>query len=209
MNKILIATIRWGSYPLIFGVCTFAQLAIALRNLPYWPFAPLIAAVGIILVACLERVQPYEAIWLNDHHDTKVDVLHAFTSLTLIFTSIEIVTVVREYIPVMVVWPVDIPIWIQVLVAGFIIDYGLWFMHWLSHRNDFLWRLHALHHSAERLYWLNGERRHPLSAVVLATPGISVVILLGASPMIIGCWLSIVAVHLAFQHSNLDYTHST
>ncbi|MBL4764555.1 MAG: sterol desaturase family protein, partial [Colwellia sp.] len=79
-------------------------------------------------------------------------------------------------------------------------------MHWLSHKNGFLWRLHALHHSSERLYWLNGERRHPLSALALALPGIAVVVILGAPPFIIACWLSIVAVHLSFQHANLDYS---
>ncbi|WP_422822321.1 sterol desaturase family protein [Vreelandella nanhaiensis] len=34
-------------------------------------------------------------------------------------------------------------------------------MHRASHRIGWLWRLHAPHHSAERLYWLNGKRRHP------------------------------------------------
>lgn len=204
--KILTPLIRWGSYPLIFGVCTGMQLAILWLHLPYWPLAPIIAALGLTAVALLERLQPYETLWLNDHHDTNVDILHALTSLTLIFTSIEIATVILKFMPVSAIWPTDWPIGVQVLTAGFIIDFGLWFMHWLSHKNDLLWRLHALHHSAERLYWLNGERRHPLSAVVLAAPGISVVVLLGAPPEIIGCWLSIITVHLAFQHANLDYS---
>jgi sterol desaturase/sphingolipid hydroxylase (fatty acid hydroxylase superfamily) len=93
-----------------------------------------------------------------------------------------------------------------VLLAGAIIDFGLWFMHWVSHKNGFLWKLHALHHSSERLYWLNGERRHPLSALLLASPGLIFAILLGAPASIIGCWFSIIAVHLALQHSNLDYS---
>ena len=91
-------------------------------------------------------------------------------------------------------------------MAGAIIDFGLWFMHWLSHKNHFLWRLHALHHSSERLYWLNGERRHPLSAVLLASPGLLIAVFLGAPASVIGCWFAVIAVHLAFQHSNLDYS---
>ncbi len=79
-------------------------------------------------------------------------------------------------------------------------------MHRWSHHNDFLWRLHALHHSSERLYWLNGERRHPISAMILALPGLLAVVLLGAEPFVIAAWFSIVAVHLAFQHANLDYS---
>jgi len=199
------ALIRWGSYPLLMTAVVAAQLAVLAGALPYWPSALFIAALGILAVALLERVQPYEPRWNEDHGDTAVDVVHAITSLTLIFLSAEFVVVVREFMPTAALWPAEWPLWVQVLGAGLILDFGLWYMHWLSHRNRLLWRLHALHHSAERLYWLNGERRHPLSALVLAGPGIAVVTMLGAPAAVIGCWFSIVAVHLAFQHANLDY----
>jgi sterol desaturase/sphingolipid hydroxylase (fatty acid hydroxylase superfamily) len=78
-------------------------------------------------------------------------------------------------------------------------------MHRASHAYDFLWRLHAIHHSSERLYWLNGGRRHPLSALVLASPGLTVLLVLGATPIAMGAWLSIMSIHLALQHANLDY----
>jgi sterol desaturase/sphingolipid hydroxylase (fatty acid hydroxylase superfamily) len=118
----------------------------------------------------------------------------------------DVVTTLRALLPLTLYWPDHWPLFIQLLLVGAIIDFGLWFMHWASHRNNFLWRLHALHHSSERLYWLNGERRHPVSAVLLALPGISAVVLLGAPAELIGCWLSMIAVHLSFQHSNLDYS---
>jgi sterol desaturase/sphingolipid hydroxylase (fatty acid hydroxylase superfamily) len=57
----------------------------------------------------------------------------------------------------------------------------------------------------ERLYWLNGGRRHPLSALVLAGPGLIVLLALGARPIALGAWLGIMSIHLAFQHANLDY----
>jgi len=173
---------------------------------PYWPWGPLVAALGIAAVALLEHLQPYEKAWLHDHGDTLVDILHAFTSLSLIFLSVEIVTILRLFLPEVGLWPADWPMWTQILIAGLIIDFGLWFMHWLSHKNGWLWRLHALHHSSERLYWLNGERRHPLSALLLASPGILIAVILGAPAAAIGSWFAIVSVHLAFQHANLDYT---
>lgn len=96
--------------------------------------------------------------------------------------------------------------WLQTILAGVVIDVGLYVMHRMSHRIDWLWRLHAVHHSAERLYWLNGERRHPLSAVLLVSPGIIVVVALGVPPLIISAWFTLLTVHLAFQHANLDYS---
>lgn len=200
------ALIRWLSYPIIMLSVITLELMILYNEIPYWPLSPLIVAMGILGVAILERVQPYQDEWNLDHDDTLVDILHAAFSLTLIFTVVEITTLTRQLLPVATLWPSDLPLVIQLVLAGFIIDFGLWFMHWWSHKSDFLWRLHALHHSSERLYWLNGERRHPLSAILLASPGLMVVIFLGAPANIIGAWFAIVAVHLAFQHANLDYT---
>jgi hypothetical protein len=91
------------------------------------------------------------------------------------------------------------------LFAGVIIDLGLYAMHRFSHRVAWAWRLHAIHHSAERLYWLNGERRHPVSAVLMASPGLATVVALGAPPHVISAWLALLSVQLAFQHANLDY----
>jgi len=198
--------VRWLSYPIVMGAVIAAELLILNEGLPYWPLSPLIVAGGILCVALLERVQPYQKEWNQDHNDTLVDVLHAAFSLTLIITVVEIVALTRALLPIASLWPAHLPIVAQLLIAGLIIDFGLWFMHWLSHKYDMLWRLHALHHSSERLYWLNGERRHPISAILLASPGLMVTIFLGAPASIIGAWFAIVGVHLAFQHANLDYT---
>ena len=204
MNRSFI--IRWLSYPTVLGAVILAEFMILYDDLPYWPLSPLVVAAGISSVAVLERVQPYQQEWNEDHDDTRVDILHAAFSLTLIITVVEIVSIARSFLPIATLWPFEVSLVWQLLLAGLIIDFGLWFMHWLSHKNDVLWRLHALHHSSERLYWLNGERRHPISAIVLSSPGLMVVILLGAPANVIGAWFAIVGVHLAFQHANLDYT---
>ena len=204
MNRSFI--IRWLSYPTVLGAVILAEFMILYEDLPYWPLSPLVVAAGIMCVAVLERVQPYQQEWNEDHDDTRVDILHAAFSLTLIITVVEIVSIARSFLPIATLWPFEVSLVWQLLLAGLIIDFGLWFMHWLSHKNDVLWRLHALHHSSERLYWLNGERRHPISAIVLSSPGLMVVILLGAPANVIGAWFAIVGVHLAFQHANLDYT---
>ena len=206
MSFTLRRAIFWGAYPVIFGLCSLLLLMATSQNWAYWPIFPAIAGIGIACVALLETVQPYQKSWQQDRGDTLPDFLHAVVSLSLIFATAEVVTVLLRFTPVASVWPTTLPTCMQVLLAGVIIDFGLWFMHWTSHRNRWLWKFHALHHSAERLYWLNGERRHPVSALLLASPGISVAALLGAPPIVIGCWMSIMSVHLAFQHANIDYS---
>lgn len=197
--------IRWVSYPLIMGLIITAMMASTELNLPYWPLIPLIALLGVSIVPLLERLQPYEVEWRHDHADTLTDGIHALVSLTLLFTAIEIVSALRTLLPQPLLWPDELPLWMDVLLGGAIIDFGMWVMHRLSHQQHWLWRLHAIHHSSQRLYWLNGERRHPLSALILSGPGILLTLLLGVPPLALGIWFSIVAVHLAFQHGNLDY----
>lgn len=198
--------IRYGAYPVIAGGAALALIGMAQAGVAYWPLFPLLVAFGITSVALLERFAPYEPAWLHDHDDTRVDVLHWLGSQVLIQTSVVIAFSLRAFMPTgFALWPDQLPMVLQILLAGAILDFGLYAMHRLSHRSEFLWRLHILHHSPERLYWLNGGRRHPLSALVLAGPALGVLMLLGATPIAVGAWLSFMSIHLAFQHANLDY----
>lgn len=206
MQRLAYLLIRYASYPLIIGSAGMVVLRITYGNLPYWPCALFTTAIVMLLVAVLERIQPYQEAWLHDQQDTLADIVHALFSISLIFMATTCINLLRAYLQLPALWPHSYPLWLQLLLAGLVIDFGLWLMHRLSHQYPFLWKLHALHHSAERLYWLNGERRHPLSAIVLAAPGIVLLVILGTPTVLIGCWLTLVAVHLAFQHANLDYT---
>ncbi|MDO9451961.1 MAG: sterol desaturase family protein [Stagnimonas sp.] len=198
--------IRTLAYPLIAGGLGIVLVAMASQGVVYWPLFPLVVIVGISIVALLERIAPYEPEWNRDRGDTRVDALHLIVSHALIQSAIAISFGLRALMPEnFALWPTAAPMWAQVLLAGAIMDLGLYAMHRASHASGFLWRLHALHHSPERLYWLNGGRRHPLSALVLAGPGLTVLFLLGATPIAVGAWLSFMSIHLAFQHANLDY----
>lgn len=195
--------IRVTAYPAIFGLSVVAVLWVVTARIEPWPALALVAALGIASVALLERIQPYQVSWLNSHGDLLADVIHALVNLGLLSASAYTLHALRIDLPS--IWPDWWPAWAQVLFAGAVMDLGLYLMHRWSHHSHWLWRLHAPHHSPERLYWLNGERRHPLSAALLAGPGLITVVLLGAPPSIISAWLTLLAIHLAFQHANLDY----
>lgn len=207
MRTLLKSLIRTTSYPLIAGGAALLLIHLASIGMAYWPLFPLVVAVGITLVALLERVAPFEPDWNRDHDgDTATDALHLFVSYLLTQSAVAMAFGLRGLLPEGVaLWPTFAPLWLQVLLAGLILDLGLYIMHRASHASGFLWRLHAIHHGSERLYWLNGGRRHPLSALALAAPGLTVLLVLGATPIAVGAWLSFMSVHLAFQHANLDY----
>ena len=130
-----------------------------------------LAAIGLAIVAMLERRYPYEPAWRHDHVGTQADATHALVNFGLLLIAVELLFALRGHIWHTTLWPQSWPVALQILLAGTIIDLGIYLVHRCSHRTAWLWALHAPHHSPERLYWLNGERRHPLHALLMAGPG--------------------------------------
>lgn len=198
--------IRYGSYPLVLGATALVLFGGLAAGLPYFPTVPLTVAAALSCVALLERRLPFHADWARDHRDSMCDVIHAMVNLVVLLAVHGVVAALAPLLAAGKWWPDHWPLWAQALAVGAVLDLSLYSVHWLSHKVGWLWRFHAIHHSSERLYWLNGERRHPLHAGMMAAPGLLVVVLMGAPALAIGAWLGLLAVHLAFQHSNLDYS---
>ena len=199
--------IRWFSYPAVFGGTAAGMIWLLYDGAPYWPTTPIIAAIGILAVAILERLKPFRESWLEDHQDTWTDLIHLIVNLSIIQFTATVLSLLGDWVPDTArVFPTSLPLWCQLILVAVILDFSLYSMHRVSHHIPWLWRLHAPHHSSERLYWMNGERRHPLHAAIMAGPGLLVLFASGAPSLLVATWLGILTVHLAFQHSNLDYS---
>lgn len=57
------------------------------------------------------------------------------------------------------------PVWLQAIAAVVLGDVLVYGFHRACHRFEFLWRFHAVHHSAEHLDWLAAHREHPLDGL--------------------------------------------
>ena len=57
------------------------------------------------------------------------------------------------------------PLWLQLCEAVLISDLCTYLGHRLQQHSAFLWRFHAVHHSAEHLDWLAAYREHPLDGL--------------------------------------------
>jgi sterol desaturase/sphingolipid hydroxylase (fatty acid hydroxylase superfamily) len=174
-------------------------------QVPYWSSSILFILLSGVVIAWVEYYLPYQEKWLDTHQDFVTDIIHAIFNLFLIVSVSKIIEWFDLFRFIPRLWPDHISVFWQILIVAVVIDFGLWFMHYLSHKYRFLWKLHAIHHQSRRLYWLNAEKRHPLSAIVLAGPSLIILALLGAPSVLIGCWMIFMAVHLFFQHANIDY----
>ena len=54
------------------------------------------------------------------------------------------------------------PLWLRMIAAMIVGETGAYWGHRWSHENAFLWRFHAIHHSAEDIDWLVSTRAHPV-----------------------------------------------
>ncbi len=57
------------------------------------------------------------------------------------------------------------PVWLRVVAALIVGEIGFYWGHRWSHELPFLWRFHAIHHSAEELDFLVSTRAHPVDMV--------------------------------------------
>lgn len=91
-----------------------------------------------------------------------------------------------------------------VVLAVALGDLCAWIGHRAQHRYDWLWRFHAVHHTAEDVDWVAAHREHPVDGVytqvLVNLPGI----LLGVSFRELAGVVAFRAVWAIFVHSNAN-----
>jgi sterol desaturase/sphingolipid hydroxylase (fatty acid hydroxylase superfamily) len=93
------------------------------------------------------------------------------------------------------------PWFLQAVEVILLSDFFIYWGHRLQHRNAFLWRFHAVHHSAEHLDWLAAHREHPLDSIY--TVG-----LINLPAFLLGFPLETLAGFIAFRGIWAIYIHS-
>lgn len=84
------------------------------------------------------------------------------TPLLVTACTLSVVHLLRRVIPLsFVVWMEGRPLWFLVPASLVVGEVGYYWAHRLCHEVPFLWRFHALHHSAEEMDWLVNTRVHP------------------------------------------------
>ncbi len=64
-------------------------------------------------------------------------------------------------------WVAALPLVVQVIAIIFFTDLVQYWLHRAFHRIPFLWRFHAVHHSAKSMDWMAGARMHFVEICIL------------------------------------------
>ena len=101
-------------------------------------------------------------------------------------------------------WPHGLPIWAQAGLMMLVADFGRYWLHRAFHKFGPMWRLHAVHHSPHRLYWVNVGRFHPLEKAIQYGFDALPFALVGVSGEVLAAYFVFYAINGFYQHSNCD-----
>lgn len=201
----------WSGFPLLLGSALWLWRELLERGFSAAAAFALPTAAAALLILALERVFPAFASWQRSRGDVPVDLCHAVSvSLTNRLVQLGIPMALLPLSSRLAgaagqgLWPLG---WHWSAGLGLALLTAELFQYWehrLMHEWDALWRFHATHHSAPRLYFLNAARFHPLDIAIDTACGLVPLVLLGCPGEIQSAFALFTAVFGYLQHANLE-----
>ena len=180
-----------------------AALVLAVAPLVFYP-----------TIAWLERRRPFDVAWNRPHGDVAADVAHLAVNATvpgaiLRFAVAPALMGTAAWVAARTgggLWPASWPLAAELVLALGVAELGHYAFHRLTHESALFWRLHAPHHSAERLYFLNATRFHPLDIFGLLVCQTAPLVVLGITPRAFVAYTAFTSVYGQLQHCNIAMT---
>jgi sterol desaturase/sphingolipid hydroxylase (fatty acid hydroxylase superfamily) len=140
------------------------------------------------------------------------DVLSLFMNGLLLYAVLMIAlaridAIAAAGVPALRLWVESRPLWAQAILAIAIGDLGVYGIHRLEHRVPWLWRFHAVHHSAEEMDWLVGLRFHPVDLLLVRVASLGPLVALHMSPAAIGIYIAISGWQSYLVHANVRLSY--
>lgn len=161
-------------------------------------------ALGLAFSFWAEYTLPYNKDWNRSKGDRRRDGYHFVVNESMTHVGLLILPLLPSLALFPTLWPGHWPFWLQVLFAVVVLDIVSTLFHYLSHKRAFFWRFHAVHHSVQRLYGVNGIMKHPVFQLADAMIAVGPLVLIGMPQDIGFALVFAVFIQLLVQHSNVD-----
>ncbi len=202
--------VAMAGFPLLITAAVGGTIAMLGRGVD----AQVATGVAIVLafasLAIGERIWPWQKSWLHSRGDLRTDIGFYFingimtgvaTPLVFVASTAAAAGLSARYGGAL--WPTEWPLIAQLALALVIAELVEYSFHRAMHEVPWLWRFHATHHSAPRLYWLNAARFHPVDLFLVGVLKLGPLAALGAGAPVFALVNVFSAVHGAYQHANL------
>jgi sterol desaturase/sphingolipid hydroxylase (fatty acid hydroxylase superfamily) len=212
MNSNIRDILKWTVYPAVMLISLMIYYALAHYGVSL-ALSSYIAAIvgGLGLITYLELVLPYRKEWLPNRGEVKTELVFMILVQVLLpyLLSVLGVSWLVDFVTnnkwnLLALWPHHYTVWIQMLIMIFIADFFRYWLHRAAHTWIPFWRFHAVHHSVQKLYWINVGRFHPVDKSLQFLCDALPFILLGVSKEVLTLYFVVYSIKGFFQHSNVD-----
>jgi sterol desaturase/sphingolipid hydroxylase (fatty acid hydroxylase superfamily) len=167
--------------------------------------------LGVGLITFFELYIPHRQAWKPEKPDVWNDLVFMVTIQMLLpkfLTFLVAISLLRFTngldLPTSGIWPGHWHIGFQVILMTLISDFLRYWLHKANHTNKTLWKLHAVHHSPKKLYWLNVGRFHPIEKSLQFLFDALPFIIMGVSEEVLAFHFVVYGVNGSLQHSNIE-----
>ena len=197
-------------YPVIMtiGICLFYLLKSMQFHLSICAYIPITFCAAAITF--FELYIPHKRDWIPNKQEIWNDTLFLVTiqmalpKILSFLVAMGLLTILNLYnLQLKAVWPHHWNIAVQTMMMVLIGDLFRYWFHKFSHTNPILWKLHAIHHSPKKLYWLNVGRFHPIEKALQFLFDAMPFIILGVAEEVLACYFVFYAINGFF--STLQY----
>ena len=170
-----------------------------------------VQVTSIFVILGLEFLIPYQRHWGDIRRVTRADAIYFLSAapidqlqIFLLVTLLAGTAQYHQFIQVFDFWPSDAHVLVQLFFVTMIVDFFKYWYHRWTHEVPWLWRMHSIHHSLDRLEMLRASYFYPLDIFVTVATGTFVLLMFGVDYRIIAfhnVWAGITGL---LNHSNAD-----
>lgn len=168
----------------------------------------IVAGVAVMIV---QVCMPHREDWRVGRREVEVDLWHLlFTAVifpplvqAMCFSALVWGSMKAAAMAGSSLWPHHWPLSLELLLALVIGDFGFYWAHRALHKWDWLWRIHAVHHSSDKLYFFSATRLHPINFLATYLAPVAPLVLLGVGSQTLVLFSVFTAINGGMQHANI------
>jgi len=208
--SIVSRTLGLLGYPTILITGYFLFTWILDVGAPLMFAAYLTVLVGVTIILVHETFAPHRQDWRPDKNDIVNDglflaVVQIAIPALLKASALALILWLSSSgasMPMIRLWPHESPVLLQVILMLVTAEFFRYWIHRASHTYIPLWKLHAVHHAANKLYTINVGRFHPFDKALQFLGDTLPFLLFGVAPEVFAAYFVLYALNGFYQHSN-------
>ncbi|GEP92963.1 Sterol desaturase/sphingolipid hydroxylase, fatty acid hydroxylase superfamily [Chitinophaga terrae (ex Kim and Jung 2007)] len=162
---------------------------------------------GLVLLWILEGIAPRFHFKGNKYRHAGTNLFFTLTtviintSLAFLIVKISRFTTAQQF---GLLYLVKLPLWLHAVLAVLMLDFmGAWLIHWVQHKNAWLWQFHKIHHIDTEIDATTALRHHPVESIWRVGALFITILVMGIPFWMIMLYQSTSAFFSQFNHANI------